>query len=105
MADTGSSSDGPDIPDMSEMRRSSREPEELRGLLTQWLTGTLGSDAKPEVLQLSGTSATGMSSETILFDARWTEDGTTSDHSWLVWHPIRPTSRCFPTTTSGCSSR
>jgi aminoglycoside phosphotransferase (APT) family kinase protein len=69
---------------MSEMRRSSRDPENLRGALTAWLATTLGPDAQPEVLKLWGTSATGMSSETILLDARWTDNGSTDTHELVA---------------------
>jgi aminoglycoside phosphotransferase (APT) family kinase protein len=72
------------VPDMSEMRRSSRDPEDLRESLTSWLATTLGPDAQPEVLKLWGTSATGMSSETILLDARWTENGSTDSHALVA---------------------
>ena len=53
------------------MRRSSRDPEVLRARLEQWLTGRLGPDARPQVSDVAGTSANGMSSDTVLFSARW----------------------------------
>jgi aminoglycoside phosphotransferase (APT) family kinase protein len=84
MADAGANTAGAEIPDMSEMRRSSRDPGTLRGAFTDWLSSTLGPDARPEALKLWGTSATGMSSETILLDARWTEDGSTATHELVA---------------------
>src|SRR5262245_50976645 len=55
-----------------ELRRSSRDPEAQRSRLQDWLRGR-HPDAK--ITALAGTSATGMSSDTLLFDAAWTEDG------------------------------
>ncbi|MDT4917593.1 MAG: hypothetical protein QOH89_2293 [Pseudonocardiales bacterium] len=52
------------------MQRSSRSPEVLRERLSTWLRGHRP-DA--EITDLQGTSATGMSSDTLLFDATWTE--------------------------------
>jgi aminoglycoside phosphotransferase (APT) family kinase protein len=54
--------------------RSSRAPEQLGPRLEAWLASTLA--GAPKVTNVGGTSATGMSSETILFDAVW-DDGTT----------------------------
>jgi aminoglycoside phosphotransferase (APT) family kinase protein len=59
----------------SEVKRSSRDPSELATKLESWLATTLPSDAHPSVGGIEGTSATGMSSETLLFDASWTEQG------------------------------
>ena len=57
----------------SEVKRSSRDPAELGPRLESWLADTVA--GSPKVEALSGTSATGMSSETILFDAVW-DDGS-----------------------------
>jgi aminoglycoside phosphotransferase (APT) family kinase protein len=59
----------------SEMQRSSRDLGELRLQLESWLAGRLPAGASPSVGELHNTSANGMSSETILFTASWTEDG------------------------------
>ena len=58
------------------MHRSSRDPKRLRAGLEAWLGGVLPSGAEPVVPVLEGTSANGMSSETLLFDAQWNEGGT-----------------------------
>src|SRR4051794_18805233 len=57
----------------AELRRSSRDPEALRARLQDWLR-TRHPDAR--ITALAGTSATGMSSDTLLFDAEWTADGS-----------------------------
>src|SRR5258708_3970804 len=58
-----------------EMQRSSRSPEALRERLGTWLRAHRP-DA--EITDLQGTSANGMSSDTLLFDATWTEPGNTT---------------------------
>ena len=67
-------------PDPIEMQRSSRDPEELRQRLETWLAGKLPVDAAPHVAELGATATNGMSSETLLFDAEWTEDGVRASH-------------------------
>jgi aminoglycoside phosphotransferase (APT) family kinase protein len=67
----------------SEVKRSSRDPETLGPRLESWLASTLPADANPSVGGFEGTSATGMSSETILFEASWTEQGA-EKHERLV---------------------
>jgi aminoglycoside phosphotransferase (APT) family kinase protein len=59
----------------TEMKRSSRDPSALREGLERWLQTKLAPGARPRVGEIGGTSATGMSSETLLFDATWDEDG------------------------------
>jgi aminoglycoside phosphotransferase (APT) family kinase protein len=59
------------------MQRSSRDPDLLRERLEQWLTTALAGrsveGSAPVVSELSGSGANGMSSETMLFRAGWTE--------------------------------
>jgi aminoglycoside phosphotransferase (APT) family kinase protein len=61
-----------------EVKRSSRDPAALRDGLEAWLQTKLEAGATPKVGEISGTSATGMSSETLLFDASWTESAAGS---------------------------
>jgi aminoglycoside phosphotransferase (APT) family kinase protein len=56
-----------------DMQRSSRSPDVVRARLGEWLRGH---PPDAEITDLQGTSANGMSSDTVLFDATWTEDGT-----------------------------
>ena len=56
---------------VEEVHRSSRDREELRVRLESWLAGRLPVGADPKVPELRPTSATGMSSETLLFEATW----------------------------------
>ncbi|MBJ7290089.1 phosphotransferase family protein [Williamsia sp.] len=55
--------------DVARPKESQRDPVMLRERLGVWLQGVQGADAVIEDLQIP--SANGMSSETILFDARW----------------------------------
>ena len=51
------------------IRRSSREPEVLRSALQSWLSSRVG--VATGVSDVTGTDANGMSSDTVLFRARW----------------------------------
>lgn len=57
------------------LQRSSRDPATVPGLLEEWLAGELPEGAEPRVTLHSGIDANGMSSETLVFDATWTEGG------------------------------
>jgi aminoglycoside phosphotransferase (APT) family kinase protein len=61
------------------MQRSSRDPSDTQRQLQQWLATTLGAGSDPEVRDLAGTDANGMSSDTVLFSASWTADGHRND--------------------------
>ena len=58
-----------------EVKRSSRDPAALRDGLQAWLATKLPAGSGPQVGEIATTSATGMSSETLLFDASWNESG------------------------------
>jgi aminoglycoside phosphotransferase (APT) family kinase protein len=57
------------------MQRTSRDASTVPGALESWLAGLLPEGAAPEVVLHSGIDANGMSSETLVLDATWTEDG------------------------------
>jgi aminoglycoside phosphotransferase (APT) family kinase protein len=52
---------------------SKRDHAELRRRLTTWLASRLPAGADPQVGELAVPEGTGMSSETLLFDATWTD--------------------------------
>lgn len=56
-------------------QRSSRDPEQLRARLEAWLASRLPAGAAPRIPSAKSPSASGMSSETLLFDANWREAG------------------------------
>src|SRR5712671_6471805 len=62
-------------PEITELRRSSREPEQVRQRLESWLGGRLPAGSAPRVPEVHPTEATGVSTETLLFEARWIENG------------------------------
>lgn len=55
--------------------RSSRDPAQLRDRLNAWFEQRFGPQPKPPVAQVASPSSNGMSSETLLFDAAWSEEG------------------------------
>jgi aminoglycoside phosphotransferase (APT) family kinase protein len=57
------------------LQRTARDASTVPGLLEGWLAGALPAGANPTVTLHSGIDANGMSSETLVFDATWTEDG------------------------------
>jgi aminoglycoside phosphotransferase (APT) family kinase protein len=57
-------------------RTSSRDQSQLRADLTRWIEQQLPAGAAPELGELNVPSGNGMSSETVLFDASWTQDGS-----------------------------
>ena len=57
------------------LQRSSRDAESLPGLLAEWLATRLPEGAEPEVTLHRGIDTNGMSSETLVLDVTWTEDG------------------------------
>ena len=64
------------------IRRSSRTAEVLRSVLQSWLGARLG--VAPEVSDVAGTDANGMSSDTVLFRAAWHEDGRAHDEALVA---------------------
>jgi aminoglycoside phosphotransferase (APT) family kinase protein len=58
------------------MQRSSRDAEVVRSRLTDWLSTVLPADADPEVVLHTAVQENGLSSETVLLDVSWTEDGS-----------------------------
>jgi aminoglycoside phosphotransferase (APT) family kinase protein len=77
------------------MQRSSRDPATLKNDLTDWLATKV---SEPEVGDISGTSATGMSSETLLFDATWTDGSRRrTEHLVVRLAPSTVDAPVFPT--------
>jgi aminoglycoside phosphotransferase (APT) family kinase protein len=65
-------------------KRSTRDPLVLRARLETWLGRHVAPDAGATVADVRSPSATGMSSETLLFDASWTEAGVRHDHAFVA---------------------
>jgi aminoglycoside phosphotransferase (APT) family kinase protein len=54
---------------------STRDYDDVRDQLRRWLQGRLPDGAGPEVSSIKTPTSTGMSSETLLFDATWQDGG------------------------------
>jgi len=76
------------------LQRTSRDPSTVPGLLEDWLAGALPPGAAPEVTLRSGIDANGMSSETLVFDATWTEDGERRTEEYVA--RVAPSPDEFP---------
>ncbi len=62
-------------PEAADLRRTSRDLEQLRRALQDWLAQRLPAGANPQIASLTTSTTTGMSSETVLFPAVWTDSG------------------------------
>jgi aminoglycoside phosphotransferase (APT) family kinase protein len=66
------------------MQRSSRDADALRTRLEEWLATVLPAGAGPVVTLHSGIDANGMSSETVILDVDWTEDGQSRSGEYVA---------------------
>ncbi|WP_338089739.1 phosphotransferase family protein [Nocardioides lijunqiniae] len=76
------------------MQRTSRDATTVPQLLADWLATLLPPGADPSVVLHSGIDANGMSSETILLDATWTEDGAVQVGRYVA--RVEPAAADFP---------
>ena len=73
-----------EIAESGQVVRTSRDDSVLRKKLEAWLATRLPANARPRVSEISSPTASGMSSETLLFDAHWTaEDGASTGGSFV----------------------
>jgi len=77
-------SDAAEVRETPTLTRSDRDPEELRARFGEWLTSRLGADADTVMELLKAPTSNGMSSETLLLDATWTEDGERATHQLVA---------------------
>jgi aminoglycoside phosphotransferase (APT) family kinase protein len=75
-------------------RTTTRDLDELRHRLTAWFTGVLGSAARPMLSPLERPGKAGMSSETLLFEMRWSEAGM--EHAGRFVARLPPPPDAFP---------
>jgi aminoglycoside phosphotransferase (APT) family kinase protein len=66
------------------LQRSSRDAEAMAAQVATWLATQLPEGAEPTVVLHAGSDANGMSSETILADVTWTEDGARRTGAYVV---------------------
>ena len=76
------------------IQRSSRDAEAMRSSLTAWFATVLPEGADPEVVLHLGSGENGLSSETVLLDARWTEDGQPREGRYVA--RIEPAAEDLP---------
>ena len=82
--------------DELEVVRTSRDDEVIRQRLERYLATQLGPDAAPRVSAISSPSASGMSSETLLFEASWREPGGDREAGAFVGR-MAPSAGDYPT--------
>lgn len=70
--------------EMAAPKRSSRDPEVLRRRLVEWLRDRMPPDSDPHVPAVATPAATGMSSETLLFEVVWREGGRQRCHPYVA---------------------
>src|SRR5689334_13369965 len=66
------------------LTRSSRDTDAMAAKLTDWLDGQIGEGADVEISLSGASDSNGMSSETILADVSWTEDGERHTHGFVM---------------------
>lgn len=77
---------------------SRRDPEATARQLSDWLGSVLPVGSDPQVESVEVPESNGMSSETVLFDASWVEDGARSTHRLVARIEPEPSSvPVFPT--------
>lgn len=76
------------------MQRSSRDATRVPEALEGWLSGLLPEGADPAVSLHDGIDSNGMSSETLVLDATWTEDGRRESHPMVA--RVAPAPQDFP---------
>jgi aminoglycoside phosphotransferase (APT) family kinase protein len=76
--------DAAGAPQQSTMQRSSRDSGATAGAVAAWLETQLPAGAEPEVAFSGGSDSNGMSSETVLADVTWTEDGERVTRAFVV---------------------
>jgi aminoglycoside phosphotransferase (APT) family kinase protein len=86
-------SSGVEWVDPDSLTISTRGTDELRTLLERWLVGRVG-DAAATITALDRPSANGMSSESVLFDARWNEGGTAHEGEFVA--RLSPAADAYP---------
>jgi aminoglycoside phosphotransferase (APT) family kinase protein len=84
----------PALGEVSRLQHSSRDTSTLPEIMSRWLATVLPDGATPEVTVESGIDANGMSSETIILTARWTQDGVPSEQRFVT--RVAPTAQDVP---------
>ncbi len=79
---------------VSRLQRSGRDVSTIPAVLSQWLSSVMPGGPAPEVTVGSGVDSNGMSSETIILNGRWTENGADVEQKWVA--RVAPTAEDVP---------
>ncbi len=97
-------SSGPDGPagpvgmEPEHITTSTRDPNEMAEHLRGWFAERVGRDSSPSIAEVSSPQGNGMSSETLLFTARWDEAGSPVEHRLVA--RIEPPATDYPVFTT-----
>ncbi len=91
-------SEGPVGMDAEHITTSTRDPQEMAEHLEGWLAERVGRAGSPSITDVSSPESNGMSSETLLFTARWDEAGTPTEHRLVA--RIEPPATDYPVFTT-----
>jgi aminoglycoside phosphotransferase (APT) family kinase protein len=94
----GSRPDGTVAMDADRITTSTRDPVAMREQFASWLRATLPTGNQAEVVELTSPESNGMSSETLLVTARWTEDGATVERKLVA--RVEPPATDYPVFTT-----
>jgi aminoglycoside phosphotransferase (APT) family kinase protein len=97
-AAAGDRPDGTVQMDAERITTSTRDPGAMRDQFQAWLRATLPEGNDAEVVDLTSPESNGMSSETLLVTARWTEDGTTVERRLVA--RVEPPATDYPVFTT-----
>lgn len=73
-----------EVPQVEHIQTATRDLDDTRVRLERWLAARLPNGADPTITNVEVPAANGMSSETLLFDARWFDGGATSEHALVA---------------------
>lgn len=83
-----------ETPDLTQAKTSTRDLGVIRQRLTAWMEKTLGVGSEPRLSELRNPGNAGMSSETLLFDLTWKDNGVERSGSFVGRLP--PASDAYP---------
>ncbi len=84
----------PALGEVSRLQHSSRDTSTVPEIMSRWLATVLPDGAAPEVTVESGVDANGMSSETIILTAWWTQDDARTEQRFVT--RVAPTAQDVP---------
>ncbi len=94
---TGGSGGGVEM-DAERITTSTRDAAQMRDQFERWLQATLPSGSDARVTELTSPQGNGMSSETLLVEAAWTDDGVESTHHLVA--RVEPPATDYPVFTT-----